>query len=88
MTAPRPALRLPYLLEMPHPLVTLAGLVIFGSFIYMGIASHGRPITLLPLIFFLPLWFSIRRSSIEQERRRREGELEELRHKRVLHLND
>ena len=71
---------------MPHPLVTPAGLVMFGSFVFLAIASHGRPITLLPLILFLPLWFAVRSRSIEQQRRKHERELQALRHTSVLHL--
>jgi len=88
MNSRRTSSHIPYLLQMPHPMVTLAGVMIFGSLVVAGIYSGGRLVLLPIVLMLLPIWFAVRRRSIEQQRKRHEAELDKLRHQTVLHLND
>ena len=71
---------------MPHPLVILFSLVILIA-LWLGLRAGYDPPVWLSVI--LVIVFSVlNRRSAKRQKARRERELNELRNKRVLHLDD
>jgi Flp pilus assembly protein TadB len=84
-TEPRPTKR-----DAPHPLLTLAGVVIAFALVIISLKTTLLPrstATILALGFLILFrWLSRRSAAAMRERRQRE--LEQLRSTPVLHLND
>jgi Flp pilus assembly protein TadB len=82
---PRPTRR-----DAPHPLLTLAGVVIALGLVVISLKTTLLPrsyATVLAICFIIGFrWLSRRSASAMRERR--EQELEQLRSTPILHLND
>ena len=72
---------------MPHPIITLSGLLILVVGLGLTLKTGYRPPVWLPVVFAIAFGVLSRRSARRQKAKRAK-ELEELRNKRVLHLED
>ena len=72
---------------MPHPLVALLGVLLAAGFLGLAMSGVYRPPTWVPVMLVIAYGLLSRRSA-RREKAKRLKQLDELRNKRVLNLED